>query len=58
MKILCLRTVAKPSSRNDFNKQWTCKGNGPSAREWVERGRKGGWFVFQIIVKPGDLHAI
>lgn len=43
MKILCLRTLAKPSSMNEFNKQWTCKGNGPSAKEngWGEEEKEG-----------------
>lgn len=29
VKILCLRTLAKPIRVNAFNKQWMCKGNWP-----------------------------
>lgn len=53
IKILCLRTLAKPSSMNEFNKQWMCKGSWPFSykKEWVGRGRKGGSFTFPLVAK-------
>lgn len=52
IKILCLRTLAKPIRINGFNKQWLCKGNWPfSCDRGGARGGKGESFKFPKVAK-------
>lgn len=52
IKILCLRTLAKPIGMNEFNKQWMCKENWPfSSDRGGGRGRKGDSSTFPTLVK-------
>lgn len=58
IKILCLRTLAKPIRMNEFNKQWMCKENWPfSCDRNGGRGRKEIVLHSQLLLKIADLCA-
>lgn len=58
VKILCLRTLAKPIRMNALNKQWMCKRNWPfSCNRGGEEKEKERVLHSQQVLKIADLCA-